>query len=104
MRLYIVFLFLRLFYLEQPAPLQFLELYSGGGFGPCWVRNRRRDFMCVRYYFLGPYVFQHSRGTCNGSTKRCADGKTYSEHSRSTRYSRIEIGLRTKDCAFWTGA
>ena len=30
MRLYIVFLFLRLFYLEPPAPLQFLELYSGG--------------------------------------------------------------------------
>ena len=37
---------------------------------------------------------------CNGSTKRGADG---SEHSRSPSYSRIELGLRTKYCAFWSG-
>ena len=40
---------------------------------------------------------------CNGSTKRGADGRTYSEHSRSPSYSRIELGLRTKYCAFWSG-
>ena len=26
-----------------------------------------------------------------------------SEHSRSPSYSRIELGLRTKYCAFWSG-
>ena len=41
---------------------------------------------------------------CNGSTKRGADGRTYSEHSRSPSYSRIELGLRTKYCAFWSGS
>ena len=40
---------------------------------------------------------------CNGSTKRGADGRTYSEHSRSPSYIRIELGLRTKYCAFWSG-
>ena len=40
---------------------------------------------------------------CNGSTKRGADGRTYSEHRRSPSYSRIELGLRTKYCAFWSG-
>ena len=34
---------------------------------------------------------------------RSADGRTYSEHSRSPSYSRIELGLRTKYCAFWSG-
>ena len=34
---------------------------------------------------------------------RGADGRTYSEHSRSPSYSRIELGLRTKYCAFWSG-
>ena len=42
-------------------------------------------------------------GIYNGSTKRVADGRTYSEHSRSPSYSRIELGLRTKYCAFWSG-
>ena len=40
---------------------------------------------------------------CNGSTMGGADGRTYSEHSRSPSYSRIEVGLRTKYCAFWSG-
>ena len=40
---------------------------------------------------------------CNGSTERGADGRTYSEHSMSPSYSRIELGLRTKYCAFWSG-
>ena len=39
----------------------------------------------------------------NGPTKRGADGRTYSEHSRNPSYSRIELGLRTKYCAFWSG-
>ena len=34
---------------------------------------------------------------------RGADGRIYSEHSRSPSYSRIELGLRTKYCAFWSG-
>ena len=34
---------------------------------------------------------------------RGADGRTYSEHSRSPSYSRIELILRTKYCAFWSG-
>ena len=40
---------------------------------------------------------------CNGSTMRGADGRTYSEHSRCPSYSRIELSLRTKYCAFWSG-
>ena len=34
---------------------------------------------------------------------RGADGSTYSELSRSLSYSRIEIGVRTKYCVFWSG-
>ena len=44
-----------------------------------------------------------NRNFCNGSTKRGTDGRTYSEHSRSPSYSSIELGLRTKYCAFWSG-
>ena len=34
---------------------------------------------------------------------RTVTGWTYSEHSWSPSYSRIELGLRTKYCAFWSG-
>ena len=63
-------------------------------------RRRRKEINAS----LNPRYFIHGLlGFCNGSTMRGADGRTYSEHSMSPSYSRIELCLRTKYCAFWLG-